>query len=118
MKQQELELDKVAFLGIQFTDWAKGSPPCCGWWPTDVHALQEAPDNAPRRFWNGQWWSKPAYPDDTAEAVELARGSPSVFQSPHWCGLKQPHPDGYPFDLATGEDHPKVPKRRPVKGVL
>jgi hypothetical protein len=51
------------------TTWHKGPPPSIGWWPASVC-------REPRslRWWNGRWWSLPAYSDMTAtEASWFAR---------------------------------------------
>ena len=48
--------------------WNKGAPPSIGWWPAsgfkDTHSI---------RWWNGEYWSRPAYPYWTAiQAAEYA----------------------------------------------
>ena len=36
--------------------WHKGPPPSIGWWPASVSRDRHA-----IRWWNGKWWSDPAY---------------------------------------------------------
>jgi hypothetical protein len=49
--------------------WNKGAPPSVGWWPASCFD-----NNQVIRWWNGKYWSTPAYPDWTAiEAADLAR---------------------------------------------
>lgn len=49
--------------------WHKGAPPSIGWWPAsgfkDIRSI---------RWWDGKYWSRPAYPYWTAiQAAEYAQ---------------------------------------------
>ncbi len=46
--------------------WHKGPPPSIGWWP----ASSEQDANA-IRWWNGKFWSCPAYHFDTAHSASI-----------------------------------------------
>ncbi len=48
------------------TTWHKGPPPSIGWWPASVWRDPES-----LRYYNGEWWSDPAYSDMTAEEAAL-----------------------------------------------
>lgn len=37
------------------TTWHKGPPPSIGWWPASYWE-----DERVLRWWNGEWWSRPA----------------------------------------------------------
>lgn len=41
--------------------WHKGPPPEIGWWPASVSR-----NDLSIRWWNGECWSWPAYPDYSA----------------------------------------------------
>jgi hypothetical protein len=49
------------------TTWHKGPPPSIGWWPASVTR-----DHAVLRWWNGQWWSDPAWPYTPAKVAAAA----------------------------------------------
>lgn len=52
------------------TKWHKGPPPSIGWWPASTTR-----DPNCLRWWNGDWWSLPAYiswiASEAAEAAAL-----------------------------------------------
>jgi hypothetical protein len=55
------------------TTWHKGPPPSIGWWPTSNYRDPDA-----HRWWNGEWWSAAAYPEEaanTAAAVACLKGA-------------------------------------------
>jgi hypothetical protein len=44
--------------------WNKGAPPSIGWWPASGYQ-----DDQVIRWWNGEYWSKPAWPNWPAVAA-------------------------------------------------
>jgi hypothetical protein len=55
------------------TTWRKGPPPSIGWWPASMNRDPEV-----LRWWNGKWWSAPAYQvcaANTAAAVACFKGA-------------------------------------------
>ena len=49
------------------TTWHKGPPPSIGWWPASV-----TKDRAALRWWNGKWWSDPAWGLASAQTAAAA----------------------------------------------
>jgi hypothetical protein len=47
------------------TIWKKGPPPSIGWWPTK-HYHSTDTDIASYRWWDGECWSWPAFPHESA----------------------------------------------------
>lgn len=58
--------------------WHKGPPPEIGWWPASI-----VQDHQSIRWWNGEFWSVGALPEDSAEeAAKYATKKSS--QRPDW----------------------------------
>ncbi len=57
------------------TTWHKGPPPSIGWWPAS-----NCRDPECCRWWNGEWWSRPVWPDSSIEGVALAARSKCPHQ--------------------------------------
>ena len=96
---------------IGLTTWVLASrmkPPVIGWWRCRRLSI---PERLPaRRWWDGHWFSLPVYLTDTDD--EVLQQKLEVMRVPmedlEWCGLKQPHPERYPYRLFTfGEQLPK-----------
>ncbi len=50
------------------TKWHRGAPHSIGWWPASATKNQRI-----IRWWNGEWWSVPAFPEFSAhEAADVA----------------------------------------------
>lgn len=43
---------------IDYNKWHSGPPPSVGWWPASI-----CKDKQAVRWWNGVYWSEPAWPD-------------------------------------------------------
>jgi len=54
--------------------WRKGPPPSCGWWPASYYRSRHD-----IRWWNGRYWSKPAYPDYHCGQAEWYAAQPAVY---------------------------------------
>jgi len=62
------------------TTWHKGPPPSVGWWPASVWR-----DPKSLRYYNGTWWSIPAYSEMTAkEAANFAKQIDSLQDNIEW----------------------------------
>ena len=49
------------------TKWQSGPPPSMGWWPCKI---KDWSDRGGLRWWNGNLWSWPAFPTDSAKDAE------------------------------------------------
>lgn len=103
MKQENIALvvNVEAFFGL--TEWVTGAPPTIGWWKTRVkgHPTRFQPQ---RRWWNGEQWSLYVCPGEDDEATAEAKDEPTMLNNEiEWCGLKHPHPDGYPYQLERSD---------------
>jgi hypothetical protein len=71
------------------TKWHKGPPPSVGWWPASCIRI---PGKV--RWWNGEWWSAPCYPTDTAEdAAEFAMMRSKLSDRVEWTKRPKSWPD-------------------------
>ncbi len=57
------------------TTWRKGPPPSIGWWPASIYRI---PDSL--RWWDGERWSVPAYPEDSVHQASAYAKSPATCQ--------------------------------------
>lgn len=100
---QEFKVDPETFLGL--TEWRRTTvnpPPFTGWWKT---RRSDSPAYAQpqRRWWDGEFWSLPAFPNDSDAEVVVTKQTrahtTTVGGEIEWCGLKHPHPDTPREDL-------------------
>lgn len=59
--------------------WKKGPPPCIGWWNAST---RKAPDAW--RWWDGEKWSFPAYPETSLEIVGKYAGQQAALSPILW----------------------------------
>lgn len=65
--------------------WHKGPPPYRGWWNASIVRSKKA-----WRWWNGEGWSAPAYPDHTSEeaadaaSYNILRSTNEVEWTDYW----------------------------------
>jgi hypothetical protein len=57
------------------TTWHKGPPPSIDWWPASIYRSDES-----LRWWDGERWSAPAYPNDSVHQASAYAKSPSTSQ--------------------------------------
>lgn len=78
--------------------WRSGPPPHVGWWNASVCRARDA-----WRWWNGEAWSRAAYPEQTAAGAALeARRASVPVERVEWT-------DHYPADA-------RVPRLDPTDG--
>jgi hypothetical protein len=57
--------------------WHKGPPPSIGWWPaSNARNLQCL------RWWNGKYWSEPAFVGQSTQSAESAATLKATNQQP------------------------------------
>ena len=61
--------------------WHKGPPPHVGWWNASAMHLNDC-----WRWWDGQIWSEPAYPHQSANSAAVCADltSERSHESIHW----------------------------------
>ena len=70
----------------KLTPWAKGAPPCVGWWNASV-----ARDPECRRWWDGCYWSEPVFVGESKARARRAKAIPtSLYHIIEWRGLVTP----------------------------
>ena len=53
--------------------WHKGPPPSVGWWPASTQRVGKI-----YRWWNGEYWSRPAFAGLTAVEADFKAAIPSI----------------------------------------
>lgn len=97
----ELTVNVEAFLGL--TNWVNAAerlPPTNGWWKTRRRSSPKLLQPQ-RRWFDGTTFSMPVLRIDSDEVAE-AYGTTDTrvpLSDIEWCGLKEPHPAGYPYKL-------------------
>lgn len=101
-QQQELPLTP------KVTGWLRGTPKFFGWYNTRVHLLvDESEKDEParvRRFWNGEFWSRPCTIGEGNEiAASRCQTQRSSFKNDdiEYQGLQEEHPGGYYYALQS-----------------
>lgn len=87
---------------LTYTEWKDGPPPSEGWWPAS-----RCEDKHTRRWFSAtSGWSKPAsgmcdvVMDRITETGIVVPDEVATHQEQiQWCGLTEPHPDGYTYEL-------------------
>ncbi len=58
------------------TTWHKGPPPSIGWWPASVYRKRQF-----LRWWNGEYWSRPAREGFELQQVAATAALKSTVQN-------------------------------------
>jgi hypothetical protein len=71
----------------KLTDWAKGPPPCEGWWNASL-----VRDEKIRRWWDGRQWSWAACVGDSdakTASMKIIKAAADVSRKLEWRGLAE-----------------------------
>jgi hypothetical protein len=100
MKENPVQEDLFQPVGApQLTPWSSEPPPCSGWWQARVRRFPTH-FQPQRRYYDAErkQWSLPVIKEMDDHESLRRRFIPALLGQAaeiEWCGLAQPHPDGY-----------------------